>query len=169
MTKAQYQAVFTWFRARPAAKAVLKAVSGGAVAAVYAVYIGLLGWLAWQRQTLFWGVLCVPAAAFLTGTALRAALDRPRPYEALGFAPLFPKSTRGKSLPSRHSFCAAAIAVAAGAVSTPLGAGMAALAAVIAATRVLCGVHWPADVLTGLAFGAAVGLAGFAAFYAVIG
>ena len=169
MNKAQYQAVFAWFNARPAAKAALKAVSTGAVAAVYAVYLGLLGWLAWQRQTLFWGVLCVPAAAFLAGTALRAAIDRPRPYEALGFAPLFPKSTRGKSMPSRHSFCAAAIAVAAGAVSVPLGAGVAVLAVLIAAARVLTGVHWPGDVLAGLAFGTAVGLAGFAVFFTVIG
>lgn len=169
MNKAQYQAVFAWLRARPAALAALKAVSTGAVAAVYAVYIGLLGWLAWQRQPLFWGVLCVPAAAFLLGTALRAAIDRPRPYETLDFAPLFPKNTHGKSLPSRHSFCAAAIAVAAGAVSAPLGIGMAVLAVVIAVSRVLCGVHWPVDVLTGLAFGAAVGFAGFAAFLALIG
>lgn len=169
MTRERYQAMFGWLNARPAAKAALRAVSAGSVAAVYAVYIGLLGWLAWRRQVLFWGVVCVPAAAFLLGTALRAAIDRPRPYEALGFAPLFPKNTRGQSMPSRHCFCAAAIAVAAGAVSAPLGTGMAALAGLIAISRVLCGVHWPGDVLAGLAFGAVVGVAGFAAFFAVIG
>ena len=169
MTRQQYQAVFGWFTARPAARAALRAAGTGSVAAVYAVYLGLLGWLAWQRQTLFWRVLCVPAAAFVLGTALRAAVDRPRPYEVLGFAPLFPKNTRGQSMPSRHCFCAAAIAVAAGAVSAPLGCGVAALALLIAAARVLCGVHWPGDVLAGLAFGAAAGLAGFAVFFAVIG
>lgn len=169
MTRERYQAIFGWLDARPAAKAALRAASTGSVAAVYAVYVGLLGWLAWQRQLLFWGVFCVPAAAFLLGTALRAAIDRPRPYEVLNFAPLFPKNTRGQSMPSRHCFCAAAIAVAAGAVSAPLGVGMAVLAVLIAASRVLCGVHWPSDVLAGLAFGAAVGVAGFAVFFAVIG
>ncbi len=169
MNKARWQAVIAWFGARPAAKAALRAVNDGTVAAVYALYIGLLVWLAWQRQVLFWGVLCVPAAAFCSGTLLRAAIDRPRPYAALGFVPLFPKAVQGQSMPSRHCFCAAAIAVAAAAVSAPLGAFAAVLAVLIAAGRVLAGVHWPSDVLAGLAFGAAVGTAGFAVFYAVIG
>ena len=46
---------------------------------------------------------------------------------------------------------------------------LAGLALLIAASRVLCSVHWPSDVLAGLAFGAAVGFAGFAVFFAVIG
>ena len=169
MTRERYQAICSWFNARPAVRTALRAVNGGAVAAVYALYIGLLIWLAWQRQVLFWGVLCVPAAAFCSGTLLRAAIDRPRPYAALGFVPLFPKAVQGQSMPSRHCFCAAAIAVAAAAVSAPLGVLAAVLAVLIAAGRVLAGVHWPSDVLAGLAFGAAVGAAGFAVFYTVIG
>ncbi len=160
MSAAQYKAVIAWFGARPAARAALRAVSAGAVAAVYAAYSGLLLWLAWMRAPRFWAVLCVPAAAFLLGTALRAAIDRPRPYTALGFAPLFPKAVAGKSMPSRHCFCAAAIAVSAGACVPALGAVLAVLALLIAAARVLTGVHYVTDVLAGLAFGAAVGAAG---------
>ena len=93
---------------------------------------------------------------------LRRCIDRPRPYEALGFAPLFPKQTRGQSFPSRHCFSAAGIAVAAAFVSAPLAAVLAALACLIAATRVLTGVHYPSDVLAGLAFGALSAAAGFA-------
>ena len=169
MDAARYKAVFAWFNARPAAKTALRAVSLGAVAAVYAAYLGMLGWLAWRRQPLFWGVLCVPAAAFLIGTALRAGIDRPRPYEALGFKPLFPKSTHGQSMPSRHCFCAAAIAAAGWTVWPPLGMALAAMALLIAASRVLTGVHYPGDVLAGLAFGAAVGAGGFRLFFAFIG
>lgn len=164
MDAAAYQAMIGWFRARPAARRALRLLAVGAVAAVYAAYIGLLAVLAWRRRALFWGTLCVPAAAFLIGTAVRAAIDRPRPYEALGFAPLFPKATRGRSMPSRHCFCAAAIAVTAAAVSPALGAVLAVLAVLIAATRVLSGVHYPGDVLAGLAFGAAVAAAGLALF-----
>ena len=39
---------------------------------------------------------------------------------------------------------------------------LAALACLIAATRVLTGVHYPSDVLAGLAFGALSAAAGFA-------
>ena len=46
------------------------------------------------------------------GTLLRAAINRPRPYEALNFTPLFPKDTKGQSMPSRHCFSAAAIVAA---------------------------------------------------------
>ncbi len=169
MSREQYEAIFAWFRARPKAKAILKAADAVAVAAVYAVYLGLLGLLAWQRSVLFWGVLLVPAFAFLTGTALRAALNRPRPYETLGFTPLFAKATHGKSMPSRHSFCAAAIAVAAAAVNGPLGMMLLILALFIATTRVLIGVHWPGDVIVGLAFGFAVGIVGFALFFRLVG
>ncbi len=164
MTAEQYRAVFRWFRQRPAAKAALLLASKGAVAAVYAAYLGLLAWLAWRRDGLFWQTLAVPAAAFLLGTGLRAAIDRPRPYEALGFDPLFPKGTRGQSMPSRHCFSAAAIAAAAGAVCPALGGALAALAACIAVSRVLAGHHYISDVLAGLAFGAGIALAGRALF-----
>ena len=85
--------------------------------------------------------------------ALRAHIDRPRPYTALGYQPLFPKEEAGRSMPSRHCFSAAAIAVAAWHCCPPLGMLMAALAVLIALSRVLSGVHYISDVVAGLAFG----------------
>lgn len=169
MNAQQYQRIFAWFNARPRSKIALYIAGKGAVVTVYAAYSTLLGFLAWRRAPLFWGVFCVPAAAFLLGTALRAAIDRPRPYETLDFAPLFPKATKGKSMPSRHSFCAAAIAVTVGIYSLPLGAALGVLALLIAVTRVLTGVHYISDVLAGLAFGTLAGAAGFAVYFALIG
>ncbi len=161
MKRESYLALAAWFNARPAAKRGLRAVSAGSVALVYLLYGGLLGWLLLRHDPRFGRVLAVPAAIFLLGTALRAALNRPRPYEALGFAPLFPKDTAGKSMPSRHAFCAAGIAAAAWYVAPALGAAGAVLALAVAASRVLAGVHYPADVLAGLALGAALGALGF--------
>jgi predicted amidohydrolase len=94
-------------------------------------------------------------------TLLRAAINRPRPYEALNFTPLFPKDTKGQSMPSRHCFSAAAIVAAAFTVWVPLGVAACLLAAVVAVTRVLTGVHYPSDVLAGLAFGAGAAVIGF--------
>ena len=106
-------------------------------------------------------VLAVPAAVYVLGTLLRAAINRPRPYEALNFTPLFPKDTKGQSMPSRHCFSAAAIVAAAFTVWVPLGVAACLLAAVVAVTRVLTGVHYPSDVLAGLAFGAGAAVIGF--------
>lgn len=160
MTRRQYEAVSQWLADRPAAKALLRAVSKGAVALVYAAYLGLLLSLLWHRDGRFCAVLVVPAAAFLMGSALRRVIDRPRPYEALGFTPVFPKDTRGQSFPSRHCFSAAAIAVTAGWVHLPLGVLLMAAALLIAVCRVVVGHHYISDVLAGLAFGAGAGWLG---------
>lgn len=127
----------------------LRLVSRGSVALVYLGYLGLLAWLAWHRMGQFWPALVVPAAAFVVGTLVRRIIDRPRPYTALGFTPLFPKDKPGQSMPSRHCFSAAAIAGAAWFVIRPLGLALAVLAVVIAVCRVVTGVHYISDVLAG--------------------
>ena len=169
MNAQQYRAVIGWFNARPAAKKALRAVSTGAVAAVYLLYLGLLAWMAWHAMWAQLGITAVvPAAAFVVGTALRAAIDRPRPYTKYGFAPLFPKDKTGQSMPSRHCFSAAAIAAAVWYVLPPLGTVLAVLAVVIAVSRVITGVHFVSDVLAGLAFGLVFAVAGRAAYIAAV-
>lgn len=161
MNAQQYRAVIGWFNARPRAKKALRAVSLGTVGAVYLLYLGLLTWLAWHCMWSQLGpTVVVPALAFLAGTALRAAIDRPRPYTKYGFAPLFPKDKPGQSMPSRHCFSAAAIAAAAWYVLPPLGLVLGVLAVVIAVSRVITGVHFVSDVLAGLAFGLVFGAVG---------
>ena len=136
MTAQRYQAIFDWFRARPAALRALGYAQKISVLGVYLVY----------------GVVLA---------VTRAAINRPRPYEALNFTPLFPKDTKGQSMPSRHCFSAAAIVAAAFTVWVPLGVAACLLAAVVAVTRVLTGVHYPSDVLAGLTFGAGAAVIGF--------
>ena len=95
---------------------------------------------------------------------MRKAIDRPRPYTALGFTPLFPKDKAGQSMPSRHCFSAAAIAGAAWYVFQPWGLALAVLAVVIAVCRVVTGVHYVSDVLVGLVFGTVFSVLGWNAF-----
>ena len=165
MNEQQYRTVIGWFNARPAAKKALRAVSTGAAAAVYLLYLGLLAWLAWHAMWVPLGVTAVvPAAAFVVGTALRAAINRPRPYTKYGFVPLFPKDKTGQSMPSRHCFSAAAIAGTAWYVLPPLGAVLAVLGVLIAISRVVTGVNYISDVLAGLAFGSVFAVLGWNAF-----
>ena len=164
MTAQCYQAIFDWFRARPAALRALGYAQKISVLGVYLVYGAVLAVTLWQRSGQFWRVLAVPAAVYVLGTLLRAAINRPRPYEALNFTPLFPKDTKGQSMPSRHCFSAAAIAGAAWYVFQPWGLALAVLAVVIAVCRVVTGVHYVSDVLAGLAFGTVFSVLGWNAF-----
>lgn len=164
MTAQRYQAIFDWFRARPAALRALGYAQKISVLGVYLVYGAVLAVTLWQRSGQFWRVLAVPAAVYVLGTLLRAAINRPRPYEALNFTPLFPKDTKGQSMPSRHCFSAAAIAGTAWYVLPPLGAVLAVLGVLIAISRVVTGVHYISDVLAGLAFGSVFAVLGWNAF-----
>ena len=169
MNEQQYRTVIGWFNARPAAKKkALRAVSTGAAAAVYLLYLGLLAWLALACHVgAAGGTAVVPAAAFVVGTALRAAINRPRPYTKYGFVPLFPKDKTGQSMPSRHCFSAAAIAATVWVRKLPpLGAVLAVLAVIIAVSRVVTGEHFVSDVLAGLAFGLVFAVAGRVAYIA---
>lgn len=161
MNEEQYRAVIGWFNAHPAARRGLYLVSRGAVAAVYLLYGVLLLWLAARRQAQLLPTLLVPAAAVWLGSALRTRINRPRPYTAMGYQPLFPKKEKGRSMPSRHCFSAAAIAVVAWHGSLPLGGVLAVLALLIAASRVITGVHYLSDVVAGLAFGGGFALVGW--------
>ena len=106
-------------------------------------------------------VIGVPAAVFVLCTVLRAAINRPRPYDALGFRPLLPfKPGKGKSMPSRHAASAVVIACALMYVWPPLGLLSVPLAAFICLSRVLSGMHYPSDVLAAIALALAAG-AGF--------
>ena len=141
-----------------------EAISRSAVALVYLLYLGMLAWLAWHRMGQLWPALVVPASAFVVGTLVRKLIDRPRPYTALGFTPLFPKDKTGQSMPSRHCFSAAAMAGTAWYVLPPLGAVLAVLGVLIAISRVVTGVHYISDVLAGLAFGSVFAVLGWNAF-----
>ena len=109
--------------------------------------------------------LLVPAACFLAATALRPAINRPRPYDHFDAPPVGRyRRGKGKSMPSRHTASAAAIACAVvyAFPGWPLGVFMAALSLLIAALRVLCGQHYAGDVLAALALSLALSLAGYA-------
>ena len=128
---------------------------------VYASYPMLIVYLALcGRENLLRGIL-VPAAGFLLVTVLRAWINAPRPYEAMGIPAITPKDTRGKSFPSRHAACGAVIAVTAIFTAPVLGWFLMAVSLLIAVSRVLAGVHYVKDVLAGWLLGAAIGLLGF--------
>ena len=113
--------------------------------------------------------LLVPAACFILCTALRPLINRQRPYDRFDAEPVgsFARG-KGKSMPSRHTASAAAIAIAITYIfPTPaVLAAMLLLCAIIAALRVLAGQHYPSDVAAALALPVLIGQSGI--FYAEV-
>lgn len=91
----------------------------------------------------------VPAMLFLLVTAFRCIVSTKRPYEVYNITPIMKKDKIGKSMPSRHTACAFAIAMAFMHLNVIAGLLMMILAAAVGLSRVLCGVHFIKDVIAG--------------------
>lgn len=169
MRKSTYIRMTNALRARPAATRAVVLANKAITNAVYVAYPCLLAWLAawqiafgWPAKPLLCALL-VPGLSFVLVTALRKAINAPRPYEVFDAAPVIAKDTQGNSFPSRHTFSIFVIAMTF-CVWCPLAwAGPAMLAAgvVLAVIRVVSGVHFPRDVVAGAVLGIALGAVGF--------
>lgn len=89
-------------------------------------------------------------------------VDRPRPYVTHPTVHVLVARSRDFSFPSDHTVVAAAVAAGLWFVCMRLGAVSAVLALAMAFSRVYVGVHYPGDVLGGLAVGTAIAVAGHA-------
>ncbi len=106
------------------------------------------------------GGLGAAAAMWVVGQALKRATDRPRPCDQPGRARLLIERPDSSSWPSSHPGVLLAFLTVAGrelGLRRPARRRLAALAGVVALSRVAVGVHWPSDVAGGLLLGRAVG------------
>lgn len=154
-----YQQITGRIRESDAACFLLRAAGKAATGTMYAAYPVLLAVIASgeDKRRLLPAVL-IPAGAFALLTAVRAKINRPRPYETWDIVPLIHKDTRGNSMPSRHVFSSALISTAWFAVCRPAGVLFLAVSAAAAVVRVLGGVHYPSDVAAGYATGVLAGV-----------
>ncbi len=166
MRPERYKKIYDWFSARPAALAALRASARALPLGAAAGYLALLLLLAarcaagYEDMRLLAKAVLVPGTIFVGGSALRRALDRPRPYEQPGFCPLLERDARGRAFPSRHALSGGAVAAAWLPVCPAAAWALLALDAGICATRVLGGVHALRDVAAGAALGFLLGAAG---------
>ncbi|MBI5107012.1 MAG: phosphatase PAP2 family protein, partial [Solirubrobacterales bacterium] len=99
------------------------------------------------------------AVALALGQVVSRLVDRPRPFVAHpDQVHLFAPHAADASFPSDHATAAFAIATAILLRNRLAGILTMAAAAALAASRVVIGVHYPADVLAGAALGALVAL-----------
>jgi membrane-associated phospholipid phosphatase len=116
------------------------------------IALGAAGWLTGRhRRTWATGVVGT-VAAHGAGVVVKRVVRRPRP--ALADVPPLVRTPSRLSFPSAHSCSTAAAAVGFGPLlGRPAMAGVTGLMLV---SRVLLGVHYPSDVVSGAALGATV-------------
>lgn len=108
-------------------------------------------------------VLLALMLAGLTGNViLKPLIARVRPCDVADVVLLIPRPS-DFSFPSGHSMSSAAAAAAIFVHNRRIGGGALVLAAAIAFSRLYLYVHYPSDVLCGLAIGAALGILASAA------
>lgn len=125
---------------------------------VYAVFIVIL---AADRNSEIIRAIAVPGISFVILSVFRHLYNAPRPYEVFDTAPVINKTTKGKSMPSRHVFSIFVIAVTVFYFNHAAGICLLAAGVILAVVRVVGGVHFPADVIAGAAVGIICGAVGF--------
>lgn len=124
----------------------------------YLAFPGVLALLAWTDGLVAALVVAtVLGAGFGALSVVRKRIDAPRPFEELGVEPLLGSHSRGRSFPSRHLFSCAAISTSWVSVCLPVAVVLGALSVAEAFVRVIGGLHYPRDVVAGIACGVATG------------
>ncbi len=127
----------------------------------YTLMLALLAWRGWQAVVPVAHMLAVGAACLLVYKWLKGKTLRPRPFELnreifLGAAPL-----DQFSFPSGHTLHAVGFSVVVLAYYPFLAWLVVPFALLVAASRLVLGLHYPTDVLAGALIGASIASASF--------
>ncbi|MFB7243564.1 phosphatase PAP2 family protein [Streptomyces populi] len=140
--------------ADPALRRLSHAANHGRLWFGAAAGIGLVGGPAGRRAALR-GLGSLALASFTVNTLVKWSARRPRPLlEGVPAIRHLARQPHTTSFPSGHSASAAAFATAVALESKRYGVLVAPVAAAVAFSRVYVGVHYPGDVLAGVAIGA---------------
>lgn len=130
-----------------------------ALAFAYALFILAFFGEHWRAIEL----LALAGIPFGAVSIMRRVIDLKRPYEIFlidELAHLKDRSKSGRSFPSRHVFSAFLIGTLWGMYSSPICAAVILLGVLLAVERVLLGIHFIKDVISGAIIGILSGLIG---------
>ncbi len=167
MNGVQYRSMSEYFSQTKKRSTTVKALHDVLPLVMYIFYPVQLAALAINEgfgSEVFLRFTLIPLCTFILVTVMRAIINAQRPYEKFDYTPVVYKSTKGKSFPSRHTVSAFIIAMAFMYIQSSLGIIMLVIASAIAVIRVLSGVHFIRDVVSGAAIGVIVGILGFFVF-----
>ena len=120
---------------------------------VYLLFISLVVYLFFTERHVFYKVILTTSISFLLVSVFRRLINAKRPYEVMDIKPLINKDTKGNSFPSRHVFSVFIIATVYMYIYMPIGITLIILGIILAAVRVLSGVHFLRDVICGAIIG----------------
>ena len=112
-----------------------------------------------RRWGTLWLTWIAVALADWAAAAIKAIVDRPRPFERYAQPETLVPHSRDASFPSGHASTSFAAATMLSLAFPPLAPALYLLAAAVAFSRVYVGVHYPLDVLAGAALGTLVAFA----------
>ena len=125
------------------------------------IFIGypiLIVYVFFAEKNEFLKVTLVPFGVFLFVTLLRKLINEQRPYEKYGIPSLFNKTTKGQSMPSRHTASAFIIAMTFLYINSYIGITALVIAVLIGLSRIVAGAHFVRDVLVGAGIGILAGI-----------
>ena len=127
-----------------------------------AASLGYLAWSLFVRDPLIaLRLLLSLLVSFVAVSVFRRALNAPRPYELYDFSSVGltpPRAKKGRSFPSRHVHSAAVIATSLFVINPVMGIVGEVLSLLLAASRVLRGIHFVRDVVAGMLTGVISGV-----------
>ena len=170
MTEKSYKQVFGFFERHPLLKKLLMIIYTILPAIVMLCYpvLAVVLFILFlngrvEPQTLIRTII-VPAVTFVSLSIVRRFLNAPRPYEVYNYTPLLPRDKKGESFPSRHSASVFIIAMVYLYINVPTGIVFLVLGVLMAASRVLAGVHFIKDVIAGALYSIILGYLGLFIF-----
>lgn len=115
------------------------------------IYFILTAWLFINKdyKTLF-KVVVIPFITFMFVTVFRKIVNKKRPYTAEDITPLICRDKKGESFPSRHTASLAIISMAGIYCNLTLGIILWIMTIIQGLVRILCGVHYPKDIIAGI-------------------
>lgn len=128
---------------------------------VYLLYPAFLVLLFVRHDPRLLPAILVPGISFVLLSVFRHFYNAPRPYELCDFDPVIKKKSGGKSFPSRHVFSIFIIAMTLFWFNKAAGILIGFTGLVLAANRVMGGVHFIKDVVSGMLIAICCGILGF--------
>ncbi len=150
ITKKNYKIITDFFKNHQYANFALKICYRFFPLIIFVSYPVLIIFLLFKMPSELIKTILVPLGVFLSVTVLRRAIDRKRPYEKYGTDSVFCKTTKGRSMPSRHTASAFIISMAMLYVNFDFGVLSLSVSVMIMLSRVFAGVHFISDVIVGM-------------------
>ena len=158
ITEKNYKRIIMFFKERNFACIALKFCYRFLPLLLFIGYPALIAYVFFSNPVDLFKTILIPLGVFLLVTILRKVINEQRPYEKYNTPSLFGKTTKGQSMPSRHTASAFIISLAIFYVNAELGIAALAVSLLITISRVLAGAHFIRDVVAAMLLSLTVGV-----------